>query len=158
MLHHHERLDGKGYPDALRSTELSDGEKILALVDAFDAMTTDRPYRDKLGLDEAFKEVIKCGGTQFDEQITSTFFNLLLRELSGEVKDPQILPHLRSNGTDPSPPNWAWVQASGSPSGSCRDKRENSDPLFSRFESRVEDSGKQPQGSWTRPLYVTRHK
>jgi putative nucleotidyltransferase with HDIG domain len=158
VLHHHERLDGKGYPDALRSAELSDGEKILALVDAFDAMTTDRPYRDKLGLDEAFKEVIKCGGTQFDEQITSTFFNLLLRELSGEVKDPQILPHLRSNGTDPSQPNWALFQASGSPSGSCRDKRESSDPLFSRFESRVEDSGKQPQGSWTRPLYVTRHK
>jgi hypothetical protein len=89
-------------------------------------MTQDRPYRDKLGLDEAFQEVIKCGGTQFDEQITSTFFNLLLRELSGEVKDPQILPHLRSHGTDSSPPNWAWVQASGSPSGSCRDKRESS--------------------------------
>jgi len=94
VRHHHERLDGKGYPDALISTELSDGEKILALADAFDAMTTNRPYRDKLGLDEAFREVMKCCGTQFDERITGTFFNLLLRELSGEVKDPQILPHL----------------------------------------------------------------
>ncbi|HET7317548.1 MAG TPA: hypothetical protein VFK23_00285, partial [Nitrospirota bacterium] len=72
----------------------SDGVKILALVDAFDAMTTDRPYRQKLGLDETFREVIKCCGTQFDERITRTFFNLLLRELSGEVKDPQILPLL----------------------------------------------------------------
>jgi putative nucleotidyltransferase with HDIG domain len=115
VLHHHERLDGKGYPDALRATELSDGEKILALVDAFDAMTTDRPYREKLGLDEAFQEVMKCGGTQFDEKMTNVFFNLLLRELSGEVKDPQIIPHLRSNGTDPSPPKWAWIKASGSP-------------------------------------------
>jgi hypothetical protein len=121
-------------------------------------MTTDRPYRDKLGLDEAFQEVIKCGGTQFDEQITSTFFNLLLRELSGEVKDPQILPHLCSNGTDLSSPNWAWAQASGSLSGSCRVKRENSDPIFSRRESRGEDSDKQPQGSWTKTLYLTRHK
>ncbi len=95
VLHHHERMDGKGYPDALGSTELSDGEKILALVDAFDAMTTDRPYRDKLGLDEAFREVIKCGGTQFDEQITMTFINLLQKEMKGEVKELQILPHLQ---------------------------------------------------------------
>lgn len=96
VLHHHERLDGKGYPDSLSSLELSDGEKILALVDAFDAMTTDRPYREKLGLDEAFCEVMKCGGTQFDRKMTDTFFNLLLKELSGEVKDPQILSHLRA--------------------------------------------------------------
>ena len=96
VLHHHERLDGKGYPDALISTELSDGEKILALADAFDAMTTDRPYREKLGLDEAFREVIKCSGTQFDGNITNTFFKLLLKELSGEVKEPQILPHLQN--------------------------------------------------------------
>jgi putative nucleotidyltransferase with HDIG domain len=95
VLHHHERMDGKGYPDALRSAELSDGVKILALVDAFDAMTTDRPYREKLGLDEAFREVIKCGGTQFDEQITRTFLNLLQREMNGEVKELQILPHLQ---------------------------------------------------------------
>jgi putative nucleotidyltransferase with HDIG domain len=95
VLHHHERMDGKGYPDALGSVELSDGEKILALVDAFDAMTTDRPYRDKMGLDEAFREVINCGGTQFDEQITKTFFNLLHKELNGEVKKLQILPHLQ---------------------------------------------------------------
>jgi putative nucleotidyltransferase with HDIG domain len=95
VLHHHERMDGKGYPDALRSAELSDGEKILTLVDAFDAMTTDRPYRDKLGLDEAFREVLKCGGTQFDERITKTFFNLLHKEINGEVKELQILPHLQ---------------------------------------------------------------
>jgi putative nucleotidyltransferase with HDIG domain len=95
VLHHHERMDGKGYPDALRSTELSDGEKILTLVDAFDAMTTDRPYRDKLGLDEAFREVTKCGGTQFDERITKTFFTLLQKEINGEVKELQILPHLQ---------------------------------------------------------------
>jgi len=88
-----------GYPDALNSTELSVGEKILALADAFDAMTTDRPYRDKLGIDEAFGEVIKCGGTQFDGNLTGTFFNLLLKELSGEVKNPQILPHLRNTET-----------------------------------------------------------
>jgi len=96
VLHHHERLDGKGYPHSLKDAELSDGVKILALVDAFDAMTSDRPYRDKLPLVEAFQEVMRCQGTQFDEKITNTFFNLLSRELSGEVKEPQILPHLQN--------------------------------------------------------------
>ncbi len=94
VRHHHERMDGKGYPDALMATALSEGVKILALADAFDAMTTDRPYRNKLGLDETFQEVIKCCGTQFDEKITGTFFNLLLRELSGEITELQILPLL----------------------------------------------------------------
>jgi putative nucleotidyltransferase with HDIG domain len=99
VRHHHERMDGKGYPDALISGQLSEGVKILALVDAFDAMTTDRPYRHKLGLDETFTEVIKCCGTQFDEKITKTFFTLLLRELSGEVKELQILPLLEQAQT-----------------------------------------------------------
>ena len=47
VKHHHERVDGRGYPDSLNGEELSDGVKILALADAFDAMTTDRPYRKK---------------------------------------------------------------------------------------------------------------
>jgi putative nucleotidyltransferase with HDIG domain len=96
VLHHHERLDGTGYPNSLKDTELSDGVKILALVDAFDAMTSDRPYRDKLTLREAFQEVMRCRGTQFDERITDIFFNLLRKELNGEIPEPQILPHLRS--------------------------------------------------------------
>jgi putative nucleotidyltransferase with HDIG domain len=101
VRHHHERMDGKGYPDALRSTELSDGVKILALADAFDAMTTDRPYRDKMSLYEAFQEVRKCCGTQFDEKITQVFFNLIRRELNGEVRDMRIVPHLPCGATSP---------------------------------------------------------
>jgi len=100
VLHHHERMDGKGYPNSLKETELSDGVKILALVDAFDAMTSDRPYRDRLPLGAAFRELMRCKGTQFDERITNTFFHLLGKELSGEVKEPQILPHLQNIDTD----------------------------------------------------------
>jgi putative nucleotidyltransferase with HDIG domain len=96
VRHHHERLDGKGYPDSLVATQMSDGVKILALADAFDAMTTDRPYRGKLALNEAFHEVQRCSGTQFDERITNTFLNILRKELSGEAKDLQILPHLQN--------------------------------------------------------------
>ncbi len=98
VRHHHERVDGSGYPDALAGTELSDGVKILALADAFDAMTTDRPYRGKLSLGEAFKEVKKGAGTQFDGKISDVFFNLLQREMRGGVKGVGILPHLHAGG------------------------------------------------------------
>ncbi len=96
VRHHHERVDGKGYPDALMSSELSDGVKILTLADAFDAMTTDRPYRGKMALSDAFREVMRCNGTQFDSRITTTFFDILRKELSGEYKEQQILPHLQN--------------------------------------------------------------
>jgi putative nucleotidyltransferase with HDIG domain len=95
VLHHHERLDGTGYPGSLKAADLSEGVKILALVDAFDAMTSDRPYRERMPLPEAFQEVLRCCGTQFDEKITTTFFNVLRKELSGEIHEPQILPHLQ---------------------------------------------------------------
>lgn len=94
VLHHHERIDGTGYPDALMSAEISDGVKILSLADAFDAMTTDRPYRSKMALSGVFQEVMKCSGTQFDAKITNTFFNILRKELNNEVKEKQILPLL----------------------------------------------------------------
>lgn len=95
VRHHHERLDGTGYPGALAGPELCDGIKILALADAFDAMTTDRPYRKKMRLDEAFREVMQCSGTQFDAKITNVFFTILRRELNNEAGEPQILPHLQ---------------------------------------------------------------
>jgi putative nucleotidyltransferase with HDIG domain len=94
VRHHHERPDGKGYPDALIGAELSDGVKILALADAFDAMTTDRPYRRKMALLDAFREVMNCRGTQFDAKITDTFFHVLRKELNGESKEQYILPNL----------------------------------------------------------------
>jgi putative nucleotidyltransferase with HDIG domain len=100
VRHHHERPDGKGYPDSLIAPELSEGEKILALADAFDAMTTDRPYREKLGIEEAFHEVMRCSGTQFDKRITNTFFNILRKELNGDVKEPQVLPLLKNVNAD----------------------------------------------------------
>jgi HD-GYP domain-containing protein (c-di-GMP phosphodiesterase class II) len=75
-------------------TELSDGVKILALTDAFDAMTTDRPYRGKRSLFDALREVKKCLGTQFDNKISNVFFKVLQKEIRGEMKEAQIIPHL----------------------------------------------------------------
>lgn len=89
IRHHHERPDGRGYPDALTDGELSDGVKVLALADAFDAMTTDRPYRRRLSVTEAVREVERCIGTQFDRKISATFFRIL--EKDGDMKDVPVL-------------------------------------------------------------------
>ncbi len=98
VKHHHERLDGSGYPDSLTGSELSDGVKILALADAFDAMTTDRPYRERLPLLQAFNEVKKCVGTQFDAKISGVFFEMLREKMNGKTKESLVLLDLQSLG------------------------------------------------------------
>lgn len=101
VKHHHERPDGNGYPDALLDAELSEGAKILSLADAFDAMTTNRPYRAAMGLKEAIDELKRCLVTQFDPKIMNAFCKALEKEIRGELPEPNILPHLNGN-FDPS--------------------------------------------------------
>jgi diguanylate cyclase (GGDEF)-like protein/putative nucleotidyltransferase with HDIG domain len=66
ILHHHERWDGTGYPDRLPGEEIPLGARIIFVVDAFDAMTSDRVYRGRLSEEEALAELERCAGTQFD--------------------------------------------------------------------------------------------
>lgn len=73
---HHERFDGSGYPDGLRGKEISIGARIVAVADAFDAMTSVRPYRAALGLEAALEEILRCRGTQFDPEIVEELFFL----------------------------------------------------------------------------------
>lgn len=101
VKHHHERPDGGGYPDSLKDLELSEGAKILALADSFDAMTTNRPYRAAMSLGEAIEEIRRCLGTQFDAKIMNAFCRALEKEIRGELPQPNILPHLNSD-FDPS--------------------------------------------------------
>lgn len=101
IRHHHERLDGKGYPDAITNSSLSDGAKILTLADSFDAMTQDRPYRKKLDLHVAIDELRRCLGTQFDNSIMDAFCAVLEKEIKGQLPEPDILPHLTQD-FDPS--------------------------------------------------------
>jgi len=101
VKHHHERPDGSGYPDSLKDMELSEGAKILALADSFDAMTTNRPYREALTLQDAIEEMKRCLGTQFDPKIMNAFCRALEKEIRGELPEPNILPHLNGN-FDPS--------------------------------------------------------
>jgi HD-GYP domain-containing protein (c-di-GMP phosphodiesterase class II) len=74
---HHERYDGKGYPDELKGEEIPIGARILAVADSFDAMTTERPYRKVLTAQEAKEELIRSKGKQFDPQVVDAFLGYL---------------------------------------------------------------------------------
>lgn len=74
---HHERIDGKGYPEGLIGDDIPYLARVLSVVDAFDAMTSNRVYRTKLSLDEAKAQLLSGKGTQFDEHIVDVFIKLL---------------------------------------------------------------------------------
>jgi putative nucleotidyltransferase with HDIG domain len=84
IRHHHERPDGKGYPCGLRDGDIPIESKIIAVVDAYDAMTgssqlgAQRSYRDPMTVDEALEELARCSGTQFDERVVGAFRGVVL--------------------------------------------------------------------------------
>lgn len=80
-LHHHESLDGTGYPAGLKGTEIPIGSRIVCVIDAFDAMVSSRPYRKGLPVDEAIRRLILSSGTQFDPQIVQCFLKIVQPEL-----------------------------------------------------------------------------
>jgi HD-GYP domain-containing protein (c-di-GMP phosphodiesterase class II) len=73
---HHERWDGHGYPRGLRGTRIPVAARIFAHADAWDAMTSDRPYRAAMPLEQAFAEIERCAGTQFDPAISAAFLSI----------------------------------------------------------------------------------
>jgi putative nucleotidyltransferase with HDIG domain len=73
VLHHHEAFDGSGYPAGLRGDEIPVGSRIVAVMDAFDAMISSRPYRKGLSLEEAIRRLDAGIGTQFDPIVTPRF-------------------------------------------------------------------------------------
>jgi len=97
VWHHHERLDGSGYPDALAQDSLSEGVRILTLADSFDAMTSKRPYRKRMDVQSAIGELRKCLESQFDNKILLVFCKVLEKEIKGNLPEPDILPHLDSD-------------------------------------------------------------
>ena len=76
---HHEMFDGSGYPEGLKGKNISLAARVFAVVDAFDAMTTDRPYRAALSLDHAVAEIERMAGTQFDPEVVKVFLPLCER-------------------------------------------------------------------------------
>jgi two-component system, cell cycle response regulator len=83
----HERFDGSGYPDGLRGDEIPLGARAVAVCDAFDAMTTERPYREPVAEADAIQELRRCAGTQFDPMVVEAFCRVIARErpAHGEV-------------------------------------------------------------------------
>jgi HD-GYP domain-containing protein (c-di-GMP phosphodiesterase class II) len=82
--YHHERWDGRGYPDGLAGNEIPLAAAVVGLADAWDAMTTERPYHRALDLDEAFTEVREGRGTQFVPEVVDAFFSVV-RKRPGEL-------------------------------------------------------------------------
>ena len=75
----HERWDGSGYPDSLAGEQIPLGARVVAVCDAFDAMTSDRPYRPAMSESEALAELRACAGTQFDSRVVEAFSGVLAR-------------------------------------------------------------------------------
>jgi putative nucleotidyltransferase with HDIG domain len=84
VRHHHERWDGKGYPDGLAGEAIPLGARIFAVADSFDAMTSDRPYRRAMTVADACAEIARCRGTQFDPDMVDAFARVPLARL-GEI-------------------------------------------------------------------------
>ncbi len=79
VRHHHERWDGTGYPDRLTRDQIALTARIVAVADAFDAMTTDRPYRPALPCEHAFLELVRTAGSHFDPACIDAFMRLRQR-------------------------------------------------------------------------------
>jgi diguanylate cyclase (GGDEF)-like protein len=77
VLAHHERVDGTGYPNGLAGTEIPLEARILAVADAYEAMTSDRVYRSAMSAEEARAELERCAGTQFDRRVVDAFLRVL---------------------------------------------------------------------------------
>lgn len=77
VLSHHERWDGRGYPNGLKGEEIPLLSRVITIVDAFDAMTSDRAYKARKSIDEAIAELEKCSGTQFDPELVPVFIKYI---------------------------------------------------------------------------------
>jgi len=82
VLHHHERVDGKGYPAGLQGRQIPLGSRIISIMDSFDAMVSSRVYRQGLPLEEALRRVRDASGTQFDAEVVHHFTGMVESQLS----------------------------------------------------------------------------
>lgn len=82
ILHHHESYDGRGYPGGLQGEEIPVGSRIVSVIDSFDAMVSNRPYRHGLPFEEAERRLLEASGTQFDATIVEHFLPLARKEMS----------------------------------------------------------------------------
>lgn len=84
ILHHHENWDGSGYPDGLRHEQIPVLSRIISVVDSYDAMVSDRPYRAGMAPEEACAEIMRCSGKQFDPYMVEAFVRMVGERKSAE--------------------------------------------------------------------------
>ncbi len=92
VVAHHERWDGKGYPHGLAKEAIPIGARILSVVDSYDAMLSDRPYRKPLSAAQARAELRRCSGSQFDPIVVAAFLQVL--------DEGEVLPGERSSASE----------------------------------------------------------
>jgi hypothetical protein len=89
--YHHERIDGRGYPEGLTGDQIPLAAKIVSLADSFDAMTTDRPYKKRRAMEEVVEDFRRNTGKQFAPEVVTSFCRALLKEVNGEAKNKRII-------------------------------------------------------------------
>jgi len=89
-LHHHENFDGTGYPGRLKGCDTPIGSRIVAVIDAFDAMVSNRPYRQGVSVEEAIRRLIADSGTQFDPDVVRCFI---------KIAEPEVAEVFAATGT-----------------------------------------------------------
>ncbi len=98
IKHHHENFDGTGYPDRLAGEKIPLGSRIIAVADAFDAITSTRPYREAMSEEFAVVEIRKHSGGQFDPTVVAAFLRALGYARDAGVREPEILSSLPRTG------------------------------------------------------------
>jgi HD-GYP domain-containing protein (c-di-GMP phosphodiesterase class II) len=90
VRHHHERWDGAGYPDGLRGEEIPEGARLFAVVDAYDAITADRPYRQGSPHSVAIEIILRDAGTHFDPAMAREFVQMM-HERQEKTQRPHLV-------------------------------------------------------------------
>ncbi|MDI6824297.1 MAG: HD-GYP domain-containing protein [Bacillota bacterium] len=100
VMHHHERFDGKGFPGGLHGEEIPLGARIIAVADAYDALTSDRPYKKALSRDEALAEMRRCAGVQFDPALVEVLAKVVGAESRATTGAEALVAAARMGGEE----------------------------------------------------------
>ncbi|MCX5697194.1 MAG: HD domain-containing protein [Candidatus Omnitrophica bacterium] len=89
IMHHHERYDGTGYPSRLKKNQIPQGARVMTVADAFEAMVYGRPYRERMDISSAIKEIKKKSGTQFDPKVVEAFLKIVKKIKTKQYLSPE---------------------------------------------------------------------